>query len=71
MKVVWTRNASRELRAIYDYIAQNSPRYAQGLVDRITRRAKDLIRFPPLGAEVPEYANESIRDLFEHPYRII
>lgn len=34
MTVGWTANACRELRAIHDFIAQNSPRYAQGVVDR-------------------------------------
>jgi toxin ParE1/3/4 len=71
MTVGWTLNASRELRAIHDYIAQNSPRYAQGMVDRITRQTMQLAQFPRLGAVVPEYDDESIRELFEHPYRII
>jgi toxin ParE1/3/4 len=71
MTVVWASNASRELRAIHDYIAQNSPRYARGMVDRITRRTKRLVQFPRLGAVVAEYEDESIRELFEHPYRII
>ncbi len=71
MKVVWTQNANRELRAVHDYIAQNSLKYAQGMVDRITRRSKTLARFPRLGPEVPEYENELIRELYEHPYQII
>jgi toxin ParE1/3/4 len=71
MTVGWTLNASRELRAIHDYIAQNSPRYAQGMVDRITRQTMQLAQFPRLGAVVQEYDDESIRELFEHPYRII
>jgi toxin ParE1/3/4 len=71
MTVGWTANACRELRAIHDYIAQNSPRYAQGMVDRITRQTLQLAQFPRLGAIVEEYGDESIREMFEHPYRII
>lgn len=71
MKVVWTRNATRELRGIHDTIAQNSREYAQGMVDRNTRRTRALARFPRWGPQVPEYEDESIRELFEHPYRII
>jgi plasmid stabilization system protein ParE len=71
MTVYWTQNAKRELRAIHDYIAQNSPRYAQGMVDRITRKSELLARFPNLGPEVPEYADPSIRELLDYPYRII
>ena len=71
MTVGWTSNARRELRAIHDHIAQNSPRYALGMVDRITRQTMQLAQFPRLGAVVQEYDDESIRELFEHPYRII
>lgn len=71
MTVGWASNARRELRAIHDHIARNSPRYAQGMVDRITRRTKQLAQFSRLGAVVPEYEDEAIRELFEHPYRII
>lgn len=71
MKVVWTRNATRELRSIHDYIAYNSPVYARAMVDRITRRTKTLVRFPRLGPRVPEYDDELTRELLEHPYRII
>lgn len=71
MTVFWTKNAKRELRAVYDYIAQNSVRYAQGMVDRITRRTKQLSAMPYLGARVPEYDEETIRELVERSYRII
>ena len=71
MTVFWTQNAKHELRAAFDYIAQNSPRYAQGMVDRITRKTESLNAFPHLGAAVPEYADDAIRELLEHPYRII
>jgi plasmid stabilization system protein ParE len=71
MTVVWTNNAKRELRAVHDFIAQNSARYAQGVVDRITRQSELLAEQPYLGSEVAEYGDESIRELLEHPYRII
>lgn len=71
MSVFWTENAKRELRAVHDYIAQNSARYARGMVDRITRKTELLASLPHLGAEVPEYGDSSIRELLEHPYRII
>src|SRR5262249_3514225 len=71
MIVFWTRNARRELQAVHDHIDRNSPRYALGLVDRIIRKSEQLILFPHLGAEVPEYREPSVRELPEHPYRII
>ena len=69
--VVWTLNAKCQLRAAYDYIGRNSTRYAQNIVDRITRKTEPLSRLPQFGAIVPEYDDETIREVFEHPYRII
>ena len=71
MTVYWTRNAKRELRAIHDYIAQNSARYAQGLVDRITQKTKGLTQWPQFGAKVPEYSDDAIREVLVYPYRVI
>lgn len=71
MTVHWTATALAHLRDIRDYVARNSPGYAQALVDRITRKTQKLAAIPLLGAEVPEYADESIREVLEHSYRII
>jgi len=71
MSVHWTDTAKAHLTAIHDYIAQNSVRYAQGMVDRITRRTQDLSAFPLSGPVVPEYDDQSIREVLEYPYRII
>lgn len=71
MIVFWTSNAKRELRAVYNYIAQNSLRYAQGVVDRITRKTDQLAKLPYLGSEVPEYEDTAIRELSVQSYRII
>jgi plasmid stabilization system protein ParE len=37
MKVHWTETAEGHLDAIYAYIAQDSPKYAMRMVDRLTR----------------------------------
>lgn len=75
MKVVWTDRARRHLRAIHDYIAEDSQRSATRIVDRITRKPESLARFPRSGHVVPEYEYEAsgteIRQLLEGNYRII
>ncbi len=71
MTVHWTRNALRNPTAIHDHIAQNSAKYALGMVDRITRRSEHAGEFPHLGAVVLEYEDEAIREVAELPYRII
>jgi toxin ParE1/3/4 len=71
MNVYWTDNAIRHLANIYEYIALNSPTYAKGMVDRITRRSSQIADSPFSGRMVPEYQAQDIRELIEKPYRII
>jgi toxin ParE1/3/4 len=71
MNVYWTDNAIRHLTNIYEYIALNSPTYARGMVDRITRRSSQIADSPFSGRMVPEYQAQDIRELIEKPYRII
>lgn len=46
MKVRWTDTATGHLASIYEYIARDSARYAQRLIDRITARSQQIARFP-------------------------
>ena len=71
MRIYWTSTAESHLDSIYAYIAQNSPEYAQHMVDRITRRSKQIATFPLSGRSVPEYEMGQIREVIEFPYRII
>ena len=71
MRVHWTQNAIEHLVNIYEYIALNSPTYANQMVDRITHRSEQIADQPLSGRKVPEYQTEDIRELIEKPYRII
>ena len=71
MKVFWTDTAVQHLSAIYTYIAHNSPRYAQRLIDRLTRRSEQIAKFPLSGRSVPEFETKQIREVIEGSYRII
>jgi plasmid stabilization system protein ParE len=68
MNLNWTATAAAQLQAIRDYLARSSPGYAQALVVRIVERTDDLASQPLLGAEVPEYGDEVIRELFERAF---
>lgn len=59
------------LFAIYEYIAQDSPLYAQRMIDRLTRRSEQIGSFPLSGRMVPEYESENVREVIEGSYRII
>ena len=71
MRVVWTETAVKHLSAIYEYIAQSSPLYAEIMVRRLSDRAGQLRAFPQSGRAVPETNHPDVRELLERPYRII
>ncbi len=71
MNVHWTESALADLRAAEDYIARHSPHYARVIVERVFARSEQLATHPRTGPVVPEYDDETIRELFEDPYRII
>ncbi|MBE9073683.1 type II toxin-antitoxin system RelE/ParE family toxin [Microcystis sp. LEGE 08355] len=71
MKVFWTETAVNHLSSIYNYISQNSPQYAQRLVEKLTRRSEQIANFPFSGRLVPEFETEQIREVIEGSYRII
>lgn len=71
MRVEWTRSAIQDLAGIHAHIAQDSPRYAISVVDRLTNRTKQISLFPFSGEMVPEYNAERIREVIEYSYRLI
>ena len=71
MRVHWTETAQDHLDSIRAYIAQDSPEYALRMVDRLTRRSQQIADVPLSGRRVPEYELDQIREVIEHPYRII
>jgi plasmid stabilization system protein ParE len=55
--VVWTGPAAIDLQEVHDYIARDSPRYAQRTVEQIQHDAARLARFPRLSQALPEFPN--------------
>jgi toxin ParE1/3/4 len=71
MNVHWTEAALADLQAAEAYIARHSHQYARSLVERIFARSESLLSQPRLGPMVPEYEDETLRELYEDPYRIV
>ncbi|MBI4006836.1 MAG: type II toxin-antitoxin system RelE/ParE family toxin [Gammaproteobacteria bacterium] len=71
MKLRWTPHSIADLRAIHDYIAEDSHENALRMIDRLTSREDQIIAFPQSGRMVPETEREDIREIIEAPYRII
>ncbi len=71
-RVRWTEPAWDGVERQAAYIAQDSPRYAAGLVREARDAARSLRQFPERGRVVPEENNPSIRELFVfHSYRML
>jgi plasmid stabilization system protein ParE len=54
-KVRWAERARDDLREIYDFIARDSPRAAEALVERVLHSTERLASFPESGRTVPEF----------------
>ncbi|MBX3332466.1 MAG: type II toxin-antitoxin system RelE/ParE family toxin [Nitrospira sp.] len=53
--VKWTQRAKGDLQDVYDFIARDSPRAADALVDRIIHASGRLAAFPESGRIMPEF----------------
>ena len=71
VKIVWTEISIVDLKEIFDFIADDSNRYAFITTHKIYQRAQEIIDNPFLGRIVPEFNEKSIRELIEGNYRII
>ena len=71
VKIVWTEISIEDLKEIFDFIADDSARYATITTQRIYKRAQEIIINPYLGRIVPEFNDKFIRELIEGNYRII
>lgn len=69
--VRWTPQGADDLEAIYDFIARDSPHYAQLTVEGILAAIDRLEQFPLMGRHVPESSREDLRELIKPPYRIV
>jgi toxin ParE1/3/4 len=70
-KVVWTEPAWNDLEALAEYIARDSHFYAAAFVQEVREAAASLADFAERGQTVPEFADESIRELLVKPYRLV
>jgi len=69
-KVRWAERARDDIREIYDFIARDSPRAAEALVERVLHSTERLASFPESGRTVPEFPDLGYRELLVGSYRI-
>jgi toxin ParE1/3/4 len=70
-KLIWSSRALADLDAACEFIARDSPRYASLFAERIVATIETIPHHPWLGAVVPEYRMEELRERLFQNYRIV
>ncbi len=69
--IVWSKRASDQLDAIFEYIALDSPVYTLRFVETLISNVELLSTQPLSGRIVPEENDPNVREFQVHPYRVI
>jgi plasmid stabilization system protein ParE len=70
-QVVFSPVARDDLRNIVRYISLDAPDRALTFARFLITHTKSLARFPERGRVVPEFGDNSIREIIAHSYRIV
>ena len=70
-RVGWTEAALEDLSATAEYIARDSARYASTFTREAFAASDTLAEFANRGRAVPEFGDQSIRELFLGSHRMI
>ena len=63
-QVHWSESALDDLSDIVDFIAKDSPAYAERLAAKLVEAPRRLAQFPRIGSIVPELQQDMIRELW-------
>ena len=69
--VSWSSKALDRLASILDYIAEDNPNAALGMIDRISDRVAGLQDNPEIGSRYRRSRVGGLRQLIVHPYRVV
>jgi plasmid stabilization system protein ParE len=70
-EVIWTDPAWDDLDSAAGYIERESAFYAAAFVQEIKAAAASLAHFAERGQIVPEFGDESVRELLVASYRLV
>mgnify|MGYP001164642030 FL=1 len=71
MKIIFSKGAQRDLIDTIKYISKDKPKAALNWVTEIKKSVMKLGDYPRLGRIVPEFSDESIREIIKGQYRIV
>jgi toxin ParE1/3/4 len=69
--VIWTAPAWDDLEAAAEYIARDSAYYAAAFVQATKDAVESCAEMAERGQVVPEFQDDSIRELLVRPYRVV
>ena len=70
MEVIWTRQAIQMVNDFVNYIAQDNYKTAEQWALELMSQTDKLADHPRIGRVVPEYNEESLRELIVGNYRL-
>lgn len=72
MNISFSKSAIEDLKAIKEYYSeQGVPQIGQDFVASIVEHIETLTTHPDIGRVVPEFNEESIRELIHAPFRVV
>ena len=70
-RVIWLPSAVDDLDGIAANISPDSASYASAVVQRVLSAAADLRQFSDRGRALPEWDDNSVREIYVHNWRLI
>ena len=68
--LIWTHRAITDIQSIQQFIAQDSPHYAELVTQRLIASVERLPALPQSGRVVPEINDPTVREVIQDSYRI-
>ena len=69
--LIWTHRAIEDVQSIKQFIAQDSPHYAELVTQRLIASVERLPALPQSGRIVPEINDPTVREVIHGSYRIV
>ena len=70
-RLTWSPRSIRDLESIREYIARDSPLYADLVAQRLVHAPEHLQQFPEASRIVPERDEPHLRELIVRPFRLV
>ncbi len=70
-KVIWAPSAIDDIDSIAEFIARDSVVRSSLFILKLIESTDSLVDFPKMGRIIPEFNDESKRELLFHSYRIM